>query len=254
MTLPRELTAEELARYRRHIQLEPIGEIGQRRISAARVLLIGLGGLGSPASMYLASAGIGTLALADFDRVELSNLQRQIVHRTADIDRNKVDSARDSLHAINPHVEIETFPWAIDGEDLATQIEQADVVVDASDNFETRFALNRLCHAAKRPLVSGAAVRMEGQINVFDFRQAHSPCYRCIFDEAGEPEEPCALVGVFAPLLGIIGSVQAAEALKLIMHIGEPLVGRMIVLDAMTMTWRTLKVRQDEACPICAST
>ena len=215
------LSESELDRYRRHIQLEPIGEAGQIRIKASRALLIGLGGLGSPVSIYLASAGIGHLTLIDFDRVERSNLSRQIVHRTVDIDRNKVDSARDTLLALNPHVQIDTIPWAVDEETLRAEIIRADIVIDASDNFETRFALNQACYELARPLVCGAAVKMLGQISAFDFRDQNSPCYRCLFDDTDEPEEPCALVGVFAPLLGVIGSVQAAEALKLLLNMGD---------------------------------
>ncbi|MEM7255483.1 MAG: molybdopterin-synthase adenylyltransferase MoeB [Pseudomonadota bacterium] len=246
-----ELTPDELDRYQRHIQLECFGLDGQKRLRQARVLIVGLGGLGSPAAMYLASAGIGSLALVDFDRVERSNLQRQIVHRSASIGQNKVDSARETLRELNPHVDVHCIPWAMDGEDLLAEVRRADVVLDASDNFETRFALNAVCVAEKRPLVSGAAVRTHGQINVFDPRRADSPCYRCVFDDVGEAEEPCALVGVFAPLLGIIGSVQAAETVKLIVGMGDSLVGNLILIDSLSMRWRNLRVRRDPHCPVC---
>ena len=202
-------------------------------------------------SIYLASAGIGSLTLVDFDRVERSNLSRQIVHRTADIDRNKVDSARDTLLALNPHVQIDTIPSALDEETLRAEITRADIVIDASDNFETRFALNQACYALHCPLVCGAATQMLGQISAFDFRDQDSPCYRCLFDDTGESEEPCALVGVFSPLLGIIGSVQAAEALKLLLNMGDSLVGRLILFDAFKMQWRSLTVPKDPLCPIC---
>jgi adenylyltransferase/sulfurtransferase len=238
-------------RYSRHLMLPQIGESGQARLNQARVLVIGLGGLGSPVAMYLAASGVGQLVLVDFDHVELSNLQRQVIHSSADIGRDKVESARDRVIALNPEVAVTTLAYVLDDEELAEEISRADVVLDASDNFETRFLLNALCYRAGTPLVSGAAVRMEGQVGVFDPRNADSGCYRCLYtDESGEGEA-CSQVGVLAPLLGIIGSVQATEALKLILDMGTTLAGRLLVLDALDMEWRMLKLPKDPKCPVC---
>jgi len=240
-------------RYSRHLLLPPIGESGQQRLLAARVFILGAGGLGSPAAMYLASAGVGHLAIADFDHVDLSNLQRQILHRTADLGRDKVASARDTIAALNPDVEVTALAYAPEDDELDEQVRLADVVVDACDNFESRFTLNRLCVANATPLVSAAAVRFEGQVSVFDPRDPQAPCYRCLYaDDSGEGEA-CSQVGVLAPLLGIIGSVQAVETIKLIAGIGETLAGRVLMLDALSMEWRTLKLRKDPACPVCAA-
>lgn len=252
---PAALTQAELARYSRHMLLPEIGEEGQRRLRDARVLIVGLGGLGSPVAMYLAASGVGELVLSDFDFVELSNLQRQIVHTNADVDRNKVDSAADTISRLNPLVRVTPLAYALDEADLAEQVRAADVVVDASDNFETRFALNAACVEARVPLVSGAAVRMEGQISVFDSRVEDSPCYRCLYsDESNEDGEPCSRVGVLAPLLGIIGSVQAAETLKLLAGFGETLAGRVVFVDAYSMEWRAMKLARNPKCAVCGST
>ncbi len=238
-------------RYSRHLLLPQIGEAGQERLRQARVLVIGLGGLGSPVSMYLAASGVGELVLVDFDHVELSNLQRQVIHSSADIGRDKVESARDRLVALNPEVKVTTRAYVLDDDELAEEISRSNVVVDASDNFETRFALNALCYRAGTPLVSGAAIRMEGQVGVFDPRDAESGCYRCLYtDESGEGEA-CSQVGVLAPLLGIIGSVQATEAIKLIVETGRTLAGRLLVLDALEMEWRMLRLPKDPGCPVC---
>ncbi len=245
------MNEEQRERYSRHLLLPPIGEAGQERLLAARVLIIGAGGLGSPVAMYLASAGVGHLVIADFDHVDLSNLQRQILHRTADLGRDKVASARDTLAALNPGVTVTPLNWAPDDDELDEEVRQADVVVDACDNFETRFTLNRLCVANRTPLVSGAAVRFEGQVSVFDPRQADSPCYRCLYSDTSTEGEACSQVGVMAPLLGIIGSIQAVEAMKLIIGTGEPLTGRVMMVDALTMEWRTLRLRKDSRCPVC---
>ena len=202
--------------------------------------------------MYLAASGVGHLVIADFDHVDLSNLQRQILHGTADLGRDKVASARDTMLALNPDLEITTLNRAPEDEELEEQVRLADVVVDACDNFESRFTLNRLCVACSTPLVSAAAVRFEGQVSVFDTRDAASPCYRCLYsDESGEGEA-CSQVGVLAPLLGIIGSVQAVETLKLIVGMGEGLAGRVLMLDALGMEWRALRLRRDPACPVCS--
>ena len=238
-------------RYSRHLLLPQIGEPGQARLRRARVLVIGLGGLGSPVAMYLAASGVGHLVLVDFDHVELSNLQRQVIHSSADVGRNKVESARDRVAALNPEVEVTTLAYVLDDEELADEIARADVTVDASDNFETRFVLNALCYGAGTPLVSGAAIRMEGHVGVFDPRDPDSGCYRCLYtDESGEGEA-CSQVGVLAPLLGIIGSVQATEAIKLIVGTGRTLAGRLLVLDALEMEWRMLKLPKDPKCPVC---
>ncbi len=235
------------------MQLAEIGERGQERLNAARVLVVGLGGLGSPVAMYLAASGVGHIVLSDYDAVELSNLQRQIVHGSADIGRTKVESARDTLLALNPEIEVTPLPWALD-DDLDAQVATATVVVDATDNFESRFALNAACRRHATPLVSGAAIRMEGQIAVFDPRDPDSPCYRCLYADDGRVEgEPCALVGVLAPLLGIVGSVQAAETIKLIAGFGTSLAGRLIAFDAADMEWRELRLPRDPACPVCGT-
>ena len=244
---------EQRERYSRHRLLAPIGDAGQERLLAARVFILGAGGLGSPVAMYLAASGVGHLAIADFDHVDLSNLQRQILHRTADLGRDKVASARDTLNALNPGVTVTPLPFAPDGEDLDEQVRLADVVVDASDNFESRFELNRLCVRHATPLVSAAAVRFEAQVSVFDNRDPGSPCYRCLYDDASTDGEACSQVGVLAPLLGVAGSVQAVETLKLLVGMGEPLTGRVVMIDALTMEWRTLKLRKDPACPVCAA-
>ena len=245
------LSTEQRERYSRHLQLPEIGEAGQSRLAAARVLVVGAGGLGSPAVMFLAAAGVGTLAIADYDRVELSNLQRQVLYRTSDIGEDKVTAAREAVSAMNPDVRVEAIPWAMDGPDLVREVGRADVVVDASDNFETRFEVNAACLAKATPLVSGAAIRMEGQVAVFDPNDPESPCYRCLFDDTGDAEEPCALVGVFAPVAGITGTIQAAEAVKLVVGLPSGLEGRLMLIDALAMRVRTVRVRRDPSCPAC---
>jgi len=242
---------EQLLRYSRQLMLPQIGYEGQQRLAGARVLIIGLGGLGSPAAMYLAAAGVGTLVLVDFDRVELTNLQRQIVHRTADIGEHKAVSAKTGLLAINPEIRIDAVNHALDADELDEQVQLADVVVDACDNYETRFAVNAACVRRQTPLVSGAAIRLEGQVSVFDSRDADSPCYNCLYPDAGDDGETCSESGVLAPVVGIIGSIQALEAIKLICNTGETLCGRVLVLDALTMQWRSMKLRRDPACPVC---
>jgi adenylyltransferase/sulfurtransferase len=243
----------QLLRYSRHILLPEIGIDGQEKILAARVLIVGAGGLGSPIALYLASAGVGHLTLCDHDAVDLTNLQRQIVHRTASLGRAKVESARQTLHEINPDIHVETLVEKLAGESLERLVGQSDLVVDATDNFVTRHAINRACVMHRKPLVSGAAIRFDGQVSVFDLRHADSPCYACLFAEDGELEEVrCAVMGVFAPLVGIIGSVQAAEALKVITGAGRDLRGRLLILDALAMEWRSVKIRRDTACKVCA--
>ena len=246
---------DQFTRYSRHMVLSQIGLEGQRRLLAARVLLVGAGGLGSPIALYLAASGIGQLVLADFDVVELSNLQRQVLHTTDDIGRAKVESGEDTLKALNPDVEIVTINRVFDEDDdeLRSEVEKADVVVDGTDNFETRFALNRACVATKTPLVSGAALRTDGQVTVFDPRDPDSPCYRCLYTEDSSEGEACSDVGVFSPLLGIIGSIEAAETIKILIGAGDTLTGRVVVVDVMSMEWRELRLKKDPACPVCSS-
>lgn len=245
---------QALLRYSRHILLPQIGIEGQERIRAARALVLGAGGLGSPAALYLASAGIGTLALADDDTVDLTNLQRQIMHRTEAVGRPKVLSGVATLAGINPDCCVLPLQERLEGERLAEEVAQADVVLDCSDNFATRHAVNRACVRHAKPLVSGAAVRFDGQVAVFDTRRAGAPCYHCLFPEAEDVEEVrCATMGVFAPLVGIIGATQAAEALKLLIGCGEPLAGRLLLLDGLAMEWRSIAVPRDPDCPVCSS-
>ena len=248
------MNEEQHARYSRHILLPAIGEPGQQRLLRARALIVGLGGLGSPAAMYLGASGVGELVLSDYDYVELSNLQRQIIHTSADLGRDKVDSARDALARLNPEVSVHALAHALDDDDLEDEVRRAGVVVDASDNFETRFQLNAVCWRTGTPLVSGAAVRLEGQISVFDPRDPESPCFHCLYGDVDAAEgEPCSRVGVLAPLLGIIGSIQAAEALKILADFGSRMVGRLVLIDALTMEMHTVRLGKDPDCPICST-
>ena len=245
---------EQLLRYSRHILLPAIGIEGQEKLLAARALVIGAGGLGSPVALYLASAGLGSITLCDNEDVDLTNLQRQIVHRTGSVGMKKVDSARTTLAAINPEVRVVPLAERVEGKRLEALAGAADVVIDGSDNFATRHAVNRACVRARKPLVSGAAVRFDGQVAVFDLRAPAAPCYACLFPESGESEDVrCAVMGVFAPLTGIIGSIQAAEALKLVAGAGETLAGRLLLLDALAMQVRTITLRKDPACPVCSA-
>lgn len=244
----------QLARYSRHLLLKQVDFAGQQRLLESRVLVVGLGGLGSPLAMYLASSGVGHLVICDDDRVDLSNLQRQIAHRTADVGRDKVASARDTLLALNPDIEITPLKARLTGEALCEQVRQVDVVVDASDNFTTRFALNTACVAAQKPLVSGAVIRMQGQVTVFQPGHAGSPCYHCLYaamEGVETADENCSQQGVLAPVAGIIACVQATETLKLLLNMGDTLVGRLLSLDALNMEWRMVKVPKDPACPVC---
>lgn len=243
----------QLLRYSRHILLPEIDVAGQQKIVAAHALIVGAGGLGSPAALYLASAGVGHITLADADSVELTNLQRQILHNTAAIGRPKVESGRDTLASINPEVKVSALQSRLAGAELGALVDSCDVVLDCCDNFATRHALNRACVKHRKPLVSGAGVRFDGQLSVFDMRRADSPCYHCLFPEDAEPEETrCAVMGVFAPLTGIIGTMQAAEALKLITGIGQTLCGRLLLLDALCMQWRDIRLKKDAGCPVCS--
>ena len=242
---------ETLLRYSRQILLPEIDIDGQQRLLDSSAAVFGLGGLGSPVALYLAAAGVGRLVLVDFDHVELSNLQRQIIHHTADLGRLKVESARDRVHAINAHVKVETVAKVLEGAELEALIASVDVVVDGTDNFPTRFALNAACFHQHKPLVSGAAIRFEGQVSVYYPGQADSPCYRCLYDDGGGTNETCTQTGVVAPLLGIIGSVQALETLKVLMMVGQVLKGRLLLLDALNMEWHTMRFKRDPACPVC---
>ena len=242
----------QLLRYSRHILLPELGVDAQERFAAAHALVVGAGGLGAPAAQFLAAAGVGTLTLCDPDTVDLTNLQRQILFATADVGAPKVAAAKARLAAINPEVRIETVPARVGPAELAPLVAAADVVLDCCDNFATRHAVNRACVAAGKPLVSGAAIRFDGQVSVFDPRDPASPCYHCLFGEGEEIEETrCATMGVFAPLVGIVGSTQAAEALKLIAGVGETITGRLLLLDAYAMRWREVNIARDPACPVC---
>ena len=243
----------QLLRYSRQILLPQVGIEGQQKLLAARVLIIGVGGLGSPVAMYLAASGVGQLVLVDHDKVELSNLQRQIVHTTEHLGLSKVTSAQHMLAALNPEVQVTAIAAQLDPEALVEQVQAADAVVDCSDNFATRFALNRVCVANKTPLISGAAIRLEGQVAVFRPERADSPCYRCLYKDMDELGESCSQTGVLAPLVGIIGSIQATEAIKVLLDIGDTLTGRLLVLDALNMEWRSIKLRKDPDCPVCGS-
>jgi adenylyltransferase/sulfurtransferase len=244
---------QQLLRYSRQILLSQIDIAGQEKLLASRVLIIGLGGLGSPVAMYLAASGVGRLVIVDHDQVELSNLQRQIVHGTPAIGEDKVASAARQLKALNPDIEITAINRKLDEAELLVQVRAAQVVVDASDNFATRFAINRACVAAKRPLVSGAVVRFEGQVAVFRSDLPDGPCYRCLYADTNAPDEACAEFGVLAPAAGVIGSIQATETIKVLLGIGQTLAGRLLVLDLFNMEWRTLRLRKDSACPVCGT-
>lgn len=244
---------EELLRYSRQIMLPEFDVAGQERLLAAKVLIVGIGGLGSPVALYLAAAGVGELWLADHDNVDVSNLQRQIAHREADIGRPKVASATDAIRALNPHTRINTVAEKLQGILLEDAVRAVDLVVDCTDNFSARFALNAACWQHKRPLVSGAAIRSEGQLLVIDPRNAESPCYRCLYDDAVQDEQlSCATSGVLAPLVGIIGTLQALEAIKLLAEYGTPAIGKLLMFDAKALEWRSLKLRRDGHCPVCA--
>jgi molybdopterin/thiamine biosynthesis adenylyltransferase len=243
---------DELLRYSRQILLPELDVDGQERLLNARVLIVGVGGLGSPVAMYLAAAGVGTLTIADFDQVELSNLQRQILHSSDRLGMSKVDSAAKTIAALNPATRVVPIEGRLGEVTLQAAVQSVDLVVDCSDNFSTRFSINRSCWAKGVPLVSGAAIRLEGQIAVFDPRNEQSPCYHCLYKEVDDEQLSCAQVGVLAPLVGIIGSIQALEAIKLLAGFGETLTGRLQILDAKAMRWRELKLTKDPQCPVCA--
>ena len=243
----------QLLRYSRQIMLPQCDIEGQQKILAAKVLIIGAGGLGSPAAMYLAAAGVGSIVIYDDDVVELSNLQRQIAHHTPDIGMDKVISTRETLNKLNPDVQVKAVKQRLAGEQLDVEVLNADVVLDCSDNFLTRFAINKACVKHKTALVSGAAIRFEGQVSVFTPGKDDSPCYNCLYSSDGEEIQNCATNGVIAPVTGIVGSIQALEALKIIMSIGKPLTGRLLLLDGLTMEWNTMRLAKNLSCPTCGS-
>ena len=243
---------QTLLRYSRQILLPQIDIEGQQRLIDSHVVIIGLGGLGSPVSMYLAAAGVGKLSLIDFDVVELSNLQRQIVHSSSDLNRPKVESARDRLLALNPNTNVITINEQLDETGMSAIFATADVIVDATDNFDTRYMINRAAHQSRKPLVSGAAIRFEGQVSVFRHDQSDQACYQCIYRAGTTAAETCSQTGVIAPLLGIIGSVQALETIKIITKVGNDLSGRLLLLDSLAMDWHTMKFKKDPKCPVCS--
>lgn len=248
------MTDDQLQRYARHILLEEVGIEGQQRILDGHALIIGAGGLGSPAALYLGSAGVGHITVVDHDRVDVTNLQRQIAHTLARVGTPKVDSIVQAVAAINPEVQVTPMQVRADAARLDELVAQADVVLDCCDNFSTRHAINAACVRHRKPLVSGAAIRFDGQISVYDARQAQSPCYACVFPPDDDFEETlCATMGVFAPLVGIIGAMQAAEALKLLSGAGTSLAGRLLMLDGRHMEWNEVRLPRHAQCPVCAS-
>jgi len=248
------LNDQQLLRYSRHILLPEIGIEGQERLRAAHALVVGAGGLGCPAALYLAASGVGKLTIADPDKVDLTNLQRQILYQTESVGAPKVEAARLALSALNPEVEIVPLAQRLDEKSLGPLVKTTDVVLDCSDNFATRHALNRACVKHGKPLVSGAAIRFDAQVAVFDLRKPDAPCYACLYPEDGEIEEvQCSTMGVFAPMTGAVGALQAMEAIKLLAGAGETLNGRLLLLDAKQSEWRTVRVRRDPGCEVCSA-
>ena len=244
----------QLLRYSRHIFLDDIGIEGQQKLLASHALIIGAGGLGSPVALYLGSAGVGHITVVDHDIVDATNLQRQIAHTLTDVGQPKAQSVQQSITAINPDVEVSVITQRADDARLNEWVQKADVVLDCTDNFATRHAINRVCVQHRKPLVSGAAIRFDGQVTVYDPRDAQSPCYACVFPETDTLEEAqCATMGVFAPLVGIIGSMQAAEALKLLMGVGLTLTGRLLMLDGRHMAWSEIKMPRNPVCAVCSA-
>ena len=242
----------QLLRYSRHILLNEIGIEGQQQLSNSHALIIGAGGLGSPVALYLGGAGVGRITVVDHDTVDATNLQRQIAHTMADVGRPKAQSIQQSIAAINPDVDVSIITQRADDALLNALVKQVDVVLDCTDNFVTRHAINRACFKHDKPLVSGAAIQFDGQVTVYDPRNAQSPCYACVFPETTRPEEAyCATMGVFAPLVGIIGSIQASEALKLLTNVGQALTGRLLMLDARNIVWSEIKLSRDTDCSVC---
>ena len=247
------LTDQELLRYSRQILLQQVDIDGQLKLKSSKVLIVGLGGLGSPVALYLAAAGVGELHLADFDSVDLTNLQRQVIHDTPSVGMSKVDSALSRLQAINPEITLIAHRSALDADSLAQAVAAVDVVLDCCDNFGTREAVNVACVVAGKPLVSGAAIRLEGQLSVFDSRQPQSPCYHCLYGHGSDDALTCSEAGVIGPLVGLVGSLQALEALKVLAGFGEPLIGRLLLIDALGIRFRELRVKRDPACSVCGA-
>jgi len=246
------LSDDELLRFSRQILMPRFDIAGQEALLSARVLVIGAGGLGCPVALYLGAAGVGHITLVDDDVIELANLQRQIAFETAQIGRSKAETLAARVRSINPAVSISVVNRRLEQDDFAREVAEASLVLDCSDNFATRFALNRACVAAGVPLISGAAIRGEGQVSVYDSRNPESPCYHCLYPEQGNEDLTCSEAGVIAPLVGMIGSAQAMEAIKVISGVGRPLVGRLLILDAWEMQWREMKLTKDPDCPVCA--
>lgn len=247
------LSDNQLLRYSRQIMLPSVDVAGQMRLLDSRILILGVGGLGAPVAMYLAASGIGQLVLVDYDRVELSNLQRQIIHDTDSIGKPKVESAKARINKINPDITTTLIAHKLTGSELTQQVELADVVIDGTDNFESRFLINQICVDTKTPLVSGAVIRMEGQISTY-VPGSNNCCYRCLYQDSEEEMETCSENGILAPVAGIIGSIQATEAIKVLLGMKGILLNRLLLLDASTMEWRTIKIKKDPACPVCAAT
>ena len=242
----------QLLRYSRQILLPQVDIEGQQQLLDARVLIVGVGGLGSPAAMYLAGAGVGRIVLCDGDTVDLSNLQRQIAHKTPDIGQSKALSGKQTLQALNPEIEVTALCKRLEGPELEEQVKKADVVLDCSDNFPTRFSVNKACVLSDTPLVSGATIRFEGQISVFTPGKNNSPCYNCLYPDIDDLAESCTQSGVIAPITGIVGSIQALEAIKLLTQIGEPLIGKVLLLDGLDMEWNVIQLPRNSSCPTCS--
>jgi len=241
---------QDLLRYSRQIILPEVGIEGQQALLDSTMLLIGVGGLGSPSAMYLAAAGVGHLIIADFDKVELSNLQRQVIHHTDDIGEFKVDSAKAKMLSINPDIKITTVK-DLDENNLNTWVEKSDIVLDGTDNFDTRFKINKACVEQKTPLVSAAVIRFEGQLSVFKGYEVDNPCYQCLYSEEGNSDENCTDNGILAPVAGMLGTMQALQAIKVVLSLGEQLVGKLMMIDALDLTFRSVKINKDSACKIC---
>ncbi len=246
------LTDDELMRYSRQILLPSFDVAGQARLKSARVLVVGAGGLGCPVALYLAAAGVGHLTLADDDVIELANLQRQIAFESTQLGEPKAQALAEQMRRINPLVKVDAVTERLEGDDLLRQVQACDLVLDCTDNFSTRFAINKACVKAGVPLVSGAAIRGEGQLAVFDTRQPDAPCYQCLYPDQGNDELTCSEAGVIGPLVGIIGACQAMEAIKMLTNVGVPLTGRLLILDAWRMEWREMKLARDPECPVCS--
>ena len=244
---------QALLRYSRQIILPEIGIEGQQALLDSTLLLIGMGGLGSPTAMYLAASGVGNLIIVDFDKVEISNLQRQIIHHTQDIGKAKVDSAREKMLAINPDINVEVINQKLDETALGELVRRVDIVLDGTDNFTTRFEINKACVTHKKPLVSAAVIRFEGQLSVFKGYKTDQPCYQCLYSKEGHSDENCTDNGILAPVAGVMGTMQALQAIKTILNLGEQLTGKLMIVDALDLTFRTIGINKDDSCPVCSN-